>query len=121
QAPAMTDVRKGQAPAQLSREEFGERYRTAFHDPAFAPERAAIARIEQIAWLAYKDERKSPVTRKAGPGYADPGYDLSVDWIAAREAIEAAAARQADPAGPSRVLMVIGSARNDGTCPGEIS
>ncbi len=120
-ASKMTEIRKGQAPGPISREEFGVRYRTSFRDPAFAPEKEAIERIEQIAWLAYADGRKSPITRKAGPGYADPDYDLSVDWIAAREAIDAAQAIQANPASPSKVLLVNGSTRNDGTCPGEIS
>ena len=117
----MTDVRKGQAPGQLSRTEFGERYRAAFRDPAFAAEKPAIERLEQIAWLAYKDERKAPVTRKAGPGYADPDYDLSVDWLAAHDAIAAAQARQADPTSDPTVLVIIASARNDGSCPGEVS
>ena len=117
----MTEARKGQAPGQLSRTEFGERYQSSFRDPAFAAEKEALGRIEQIAWLAYKDERKSPVTRKAGPGYADPDYDLSVDWLAAHDAIAAAQAQQADATSQSRVLMVIGSSRNDGSCPGEIS
>ncbi|HEY9023324.1 MAG TPA: flavodoxin family protein [Burkholderiaceae bacterium] len=117
----MTDIRKGQAPGQISRAEFGERFQSSFRDPAFQAEKAALDRIEEIAWLAYKGERKAPVTRKAGPGFADPDYDLSVDWLAARDAIDAARARQADPASPPRVLMVVGSARNDGSCPGEIS
>jgi multimeric flavodoxin WrbA len=117
----MTEARKGQAPGQLSRAEFGERYQASFRDPAFQAEKDALGRIEEIAWLAYKAERKSPVTRKAGPGYADPGYDLSVDWLAAKDAVAAAQATQADPASPSRVLVVIGSSRNDGSCPGEIS
>ena len=117
----MTDVRKGQAPGQISRTEFGQRFQSAFRDPAFQAEQEALVRIEQIAWLNYKAERKAPVTRKAGPGHADPDYDLSVDWLAARDAIAAAQAQQADPASAPRVLMVIGAARNDGSCPGEIS
>ena len=117
----MTEPRKGQAPDLISRAEFSDRYQASFRDPAFAPEKEAIARIEQIAWLAYKDERKAPVTRKAGPGYADPDYDLSVDWLATHDAIAAAQATQADATSPSRVLVIIGSARNDGSCPGEIS
>ncbi len=117
----MTEARKGQAPGQLSRSEFSERYQASFHDPAFAAEKEALVRIEQIAWLAYKDERKSPVTRKAGPGYADPDYDLSVDWIAAHDAIAAAQAAQSDVTSSSRVLLINGSSRNDGSCPGEIS
>ena len=117
----MTDVRKGQAPGQLSRAEFGRRYQDSFRDPAFQAEKEALVRIEEIAWLAYKAGRKAPVTRKAGPDYADPDYDLSVDWLAARDAVAAAQAAQADPASSSRVLMIIGAARNDGSCPGEIS
>ena len=117
----MTDIRQGQAPGQLSRAEFGERYQAAFRDPAFQAEKEALARIEEIAWLAYKAERKAPVTRKAGPGFADPDYDLSVDWLAARDAVAAAQAAQGDPASPSRVLVINGSSRNDGSCPGEVS
>src|SRR5207253_6412573 len=48
-------------------------------------------------------------------------YDLSVDWLRARERIAAAAARWADPASPTRALVICGSPRNDGTCPGEMS
>jgi multimeric flavodoxin WrbA len=117
----MTEVRRGQSPGQLSRAEFSERYQSSFRDPAFQSEKQALVRIEEIAWLNYKAERKSPVTRKAGPGYADPDYDLSVDWLAAKDAIAAAQATQADVTSQSRVLMIIGSSRNDGSCPGEIS
>jgi hypothetical protein len=38
----------------------------------------------QIAWDGYCKARKSPITRKAGNEFADPGYDLSVDWLATR-------------------------------------
>ena len=61
------------------------------------------------------------MTRKAGPGYADPDHDLSVDWLAAHDAVAAAQATQADATSQARVLVIIGSARNDGSCPGEIS
>jgi multimeric flavodoxin WrbA len=117
----MTDVRKGQAPGQLARDEFAIRFRNRFADPAFRTEDAALERLEQIAWDAYSEGRKAPTTRKAGPGYADPDYDLSVDWIAAKERIDAARARWGDPASTSRVLVVCGASRNDGTCPGEMS
>jgi len=117
----MTKVRKGQAAETLSRDAFGERYRAAFADPAFDAEKAAIARLEDIAWLAYDEGRKAPVTRAAGPGYADPTYELSVDWLSTKQALAEAQAQWSDPASPSRVLLICGSARNDGTCPGEIS
>jgi multimeric flavodoxin WrbA len=117
----MTEVRKGQAQDTLSREEFGARFRRSFYDPAFDEERDSIARLEAIAWDAYHEERKSPRTHPAGPGYADPGYELSDEWRATRERLQQAQAAWADPATPSRVLVVCGSPRNDGTCPGEMS
>jgi multimeric flavodoxin WrbA len=117
----MTDIRKGQAPAPLSRSSFHERFMQSFVDPAFRAEDEAITRVEQIAWEAYQEGRKAPFTRKAGPGYADPDYDLSVDWLEAKSRIDRAAAAWKDPASASRVLLVCGSSRNDGTCPGEIS
>ena len=117
----MTEIRKGQAPATLSRTAFHERFMKSFMDPAFRAEDMAISRVEAIAWDAYEEGRKSPVTRKAGPGYADPDYDLSVEWLETRERIEKAQTVWSDPATPSRVLLICGSSRNDGTCPGEIS
>ena len=117
----MTDVRKGQWPGTLPRGTFAERFRNQFVDPAFAAEGDAIERLERIAWDAYAEGRKAPITRKAGPGYADPDYELSVDWIRAKERIDRARTTWADPATPSRVLVIVGASRNDGTCPGEMS
>jgi len=117
----MTEVRKGQAPAKLSREAFGERYRESFMDPAFDGERAAIGRLEQIAWHAYEEGRKAPVTRPIGPGAADPGYETAVEWLETRDAIRAAQRGWGEAGAPSRVLLVCASPRNDGSCPGEIS
>jgi len=117
----MTEVRKGQAGGMLGRDEFGRRFRNHFGDPAFDAERESIARLEAIAWHGYHEERKSPRAHPAGPGYADPGYALSDEWRATKERLERAQAVWADPATPSRVLVVCGSPRNDGTCPGEMS
>ena len=90
-------------------------------DPAFRAEEEAIRHLEDIAWDAYQEGRKSPVTRKAGPGYANPDYDLSVEWLQTKTRIENAQASWENPTSPSRVLLICGSARNDGTCPGEVS
>ena len=117
----MTDVRKGQMPPELTREQFSARFRDDFYDPAFRAAEDAVARLEEIAWHAYKEDRKAPVTRKAGPGYADPDYDLSVEWIEASERLKAAEKKQKDPSTPSRVLLICASPRSDGTCPGEMS
>jgi multimeric flavodoxin WrbA len=120
-APDDVDVRKGQAEPFLSREEFRRRWLTTFYDPAFKAEAAAIERLEAIAWEAYHDARKAPLTQAAGPEFKDPSYKLSLEWLDARRRIRAAAARQADPASPRRVLVICGASRNDQTCPGEMS
>lgn len=93
----------------------------SFVDPAFKVEGDALARLEDIAWDAYKEGRKSPVTRKAGSAFADPDYDLSVEWLATRAKLKKAESAWHKSATTSRVLLICGSARNDGTCPGEIS
>ena len=117
----MTRIRTGQAGDVLSREEFHRRFTERFRDPAFQPEQDAIARLETIAWQALQDNRKAPVTRPAGPGFADPDYALSVEWRATSDRLKEAQRRWADAATRSRVLLVCGSARNDGSCPGEVS
>ncbi|MFC5496582.1 flavodoxin family protein [Caenimonas terrae] len=117
----MSTVRKGQAPAPLARNEFHLRFMQSFYDPAYQAESAALGRLEEIAFQAYQQGRKAPRTAKAGPGFADPDYDLSIEWRATRDKLIAAQQRWGEPASPSRVLLVCGSSRNDGTCPGEIS
>lgn len=114
-------ARTGQAPGTLGRQEFGERFRQRFYDPAFDAEREALQRIEQIAWQAYDEGRKAPLTAKAGPGYDDPEYELSVQWSETSQRLKQAQARWGERDGPSRVLLVNCSPRNDGTCPGEMS
>jgi multimeric flavodoxin WrbA len=117
----MIDIRKGQAPPRLARSVFSTRFRATFIDPAFRAEDESIARLEEIAWLAYTEGRKAPFTEKAGPGYADPEYDLSIEWKETKRRIDEAQRGWSDPTTASRVLLICGSARNDGTCPGEIS
>ena len=117
----MIKIHKGQAPAVLNRSDFHDRFMQSFMDPAFRPEDEALARLEDVAWDAYKEGRKAPVTRKAGKAFADPDYDMSVEWLENRARINKAAAAWKKPSTPSRVLLICGSSRNDGTCPGEIS
>ena len=113
--------REGQAPGKLTREVFRERFLQSYMDPAYRVEDAALARLESVAWDAFEQGRKSPVTRKAGAGYADPDYDLSVEWLATRQKLDSAQEKWEDKTTSPRVLLVCGSARNDGSCPGEIS
>ena len=118
---ARIKVRKGMPSVQLTKALFAERLKERFYDPAFAPLQAEIARIVDAAWDGYDNSRKSPRTRPAGPGYADPKYELSAEWTAARAAVRAAERRQKSPASGSRILLINGSPRSDQTCPGEMS
>ncbi|HEY4056739.1 MAG TPA: flavodoxin family protein, partial [Kofleriaceae bacterium] len=113
-------IRKGTPSVELTREEFRARFRSQFVDPAFDKVSDALAKIEEVAWDGYKNHRKAPRTQKAGEGFADPDYDLSVDWLAARAAIAEAKALH-ESSEQLRILLVIGSARNEHTCPGERS
>jgi multimeric flavodoxin WrbA len=119
--PDSPEVRQGQAPQPLARNEFHLQFMRSFADPRFEPLNAALAQVEEVAWKNYQEGRKAPVTQKAGSEFADPDYDLSVDWKATRDSLLAAEQRQKDPQTRSRVLLIIGAARNDGSCPGEIS
>jgi hypothetical protein len=113
-------VRKGQPSVALSREAFARRLRGRFYDPAFDAVQPELDRIVDIAWESYHEYRKSPRTRKAGPGFANPDYDLPIEWLETRERILQAARQQQDRGRPSRVLLVSAAARNDQTCPGEM-
>lgn len=119
----MFDVkaRKSNEPWKLSREEFRRRFQKKYIDPWFNEHRDKIDDLEEVAWKAYLDGRKAPLTRKAGDEFQIPDYDLSLEWLEAREAIKEAQEIHTDPLGPSRVLLIIASDRNDHTCPGEIS
>ncbi len=117
----MVVVRKGMPPVKLDEREFKRRFLSRFYDPAFEPLQAELDRVADAAWDGYSHSRKAPRTVKAGPGFADPDYDLSVEWIAARQAIDDAQRRHADVSGASRILLINGSSRNEHTCPGEMS
>ena len=113
--------RKGMPSPRLGEGEFRKRFLDQFVDPAFAPLKAELDKVAEVAWDGYSNSRKSPVTKKAGKGYADPEYDLSVDWIAAKAAIDAARAEHDDKQQPPCILIVNCSSRSEHTCPGEMS
>lgn len=114
-------VRKGMPDVQLSRKEFERRFRSRFQDPAFKANEEALKAIVETAWNGYDEYRKSPVKRPAGAGFAVPEEELSVEWLETRARIMEAEARQKNPNGPGRVLIVNGSMRSDQSCPGEMS
>jgi multimeric flavodoxin WrbA len=114
------DVRKGQGDVKLTREEFERRVRERFYDPEFERVSAQIADVVDVAWKSYDEYHKSPRTRKAGPGFANPDFELPVEWFETREEIQHAARQYADTTRRGRVLIVSGAARHDQTCPGEM-
>ncbi|HEY5799069.1 MAG TPA: flavodoxin family protein [Burkholderiaceae bacterium] len=117
----MTPVRKGQFTGKIKRDEFQLRFHANYKQAEYDGVRDALARIEEVAWNNYVQGRKPAATEKAGPGHADPDYDLSTEWKAAHDRLLQAEQRQKDPATRSRVLLICSSHRNDGTCPGEMS
>src|SRR6185503_9162151 len=113
--------RKGQLDVQLSRAEFGRRFRAAFFDPQFVGVFDHVDALEETAWNAYEKGRKAPRTVRAGVAFADPDYQLSVEWLETRKRVHEAQRSHARRTGPARVLIIDASPRNDQTCPGEMS
>ncbi len=114
-------VRKGMPSVALTKDQFARRARERFVDPAFEPLQGEIDRIIEAAWNGYHAGRKAPHTRTAGPRFADPDYDLSVDWIRSRDAIARAERQQRSSRSRSRILLINGSSRSDQSCPSEMS
>jgi multimeric flavodoxin WrbA len=115
------DVRKGMPERKISREAFERRFQSQFIDPIFGSLNQELQAITDAAWDAYADGRKAPLTRKAGPGFADPDYEIATDWLVARDSIANAQRQHGDPDGPARILLINGSSRTEHTCPGEMS
>lgn len=117
----MVEVRKGMPSVQLDEQEFKRRFLSRFYDPAFEPLANELAKVADAAWDGYRHSRKAPRTVKAGASFADPDYDISVEWLDAQRAIKDAQKRFEDKSGPSRILLINGSSRSEHTCPGEMS
>ncbi len=112
--------RKGMPSPRLNEGEFRKRFLAQFQDRAFDSLAGELDSIATAAWDAYSHSRKAPRTRKAGAEFADPDYDLAVDWLAARAAIADAQRRHDDRSKPA-ILLINCSSRSEHTCPGEMS
>ncbi|MCD6042513.1 MAG: NADPH-dependent reductase [Burkholderiales bacterium] len=117
----MTSVRRLTQYVPLTREEFRRRFFEKFYDPAFDDVQAELEKVCERAWDGYIQYRKSPRTQAAGGEFADPAFQLPVEWLRTRTAIREAETRQRSPASPSRILIVSGATRSEHTCPGEAS
>ena len=63
-------ARTGSDSPRLDEQEFRRRFLSQFQDDAYASLQTELDRVAAAAWDAYAHQRKSPHTRKAGPGYA---------------------------------------------------
>ena len=100
---ARVKARTGMPSVALDKAEFARRVRRRFYDPAFKSVEQEIERIIEVAWDGYNDSRKSPRTKPAGKGYADPSYELSVEWSEASRAIKRAERQQKLTSSKSRI------------------
>jgi multimeric flavodoxin WrbA len=115
------EIRKGQTDWPMPREEFEKRMRQRFYDPDFDGLRNEIDRLIAIAWKNYEQTDKNPIKRKAGEEFSDPEYELSVEWLEARQRIHDAQAQHDSANSRARILLICAASRNDKTCPGEMS
>ncbi|HEX9146369.1 MAG TPA: NAD(P)H-dependent oxidoreductase [Candidatus Binatia bacterium] len=114
-------IRKGMPSVQLTKKEFAERFRSRFYDPVFDEVSSEIETIIEKAWDGYSHYRKSPRARRAGDRFADPDFELPLEWLKTRKAIQLAGQRQKAQQSASRILLINGSSRSDQSCPGEMS
>ena len=106
QAP---EPRTGMPDVHLDEAEFRKRFLNQFADPRFAEASESLDRIATIAFRNYIDGRKAPHSSPAGEGYADPSYELSDQWRAAKAAVDQAQHEFEDPDQPPCILIVNGS------------
>lgn len=112
-------IRKGQPDTQLTKEQFFTEFKKSFFDHSFRTMDVEIERLADIAYLNYLDHNKAPYTTKAGDEFADPNYNLSVEWLETRNRL--LEAEKNHDKTPSRILIINASPRNEHTCPDEIS
>ncbi|MEO6221890.1 MAG: NAD(P)H-dependent oxidoreductase [Vicinamibacterales bacterium] len=115
------DVRRQSEFVPLTRDEFRARFFARFYDPVFDEVATELEQVFAKAWDSYSVYRKSPRRTLAGPEFAEPDFELPIEWLKTRAEIAKAQQRQQDSTSPSRILIVNGSTRSEHTCPGEIS
>src|SRR5664280_3877165 len=91
---AKITVRKGMPSVQLDKAEFKKRFLARFYDPDYEPLKRELDKILDAAWITYDEYHKSPRTKKAGPGFADPNFDVPAEWLATRANDHAAERKQ---------------------------
>ena len=91
---AQPAVRRQTEWVPLTKEQYRERFYARFYDPAFDGVKAELEKVFEKAWDGYIAYRKSPRKVAAGKGYADPGFELPIEWLKARAEIGRASCRE---------------------------
>ena len=70
----MTDIkiRKGMPDVQINKELFAKRFRDRFFDPDFDAANDEIAKVIDLAWVAYDEYHKNPRKTLGGKEFSDP-------------------------------------------------
>jgi len=116
----MLSPRKGMPSPRLNAAEFRKRFLSQFQDPSFEQLASELDKIAAAAWTPTTAIARVRARRKAGSEFADPNYELSVDWLKARAAIANAQRRYEERSTPA-ILLINCSSRSEHTCPGEMS
>lgn len=103
-------VRTGQGSTGLARLGFERRYRAQLVDPAIDAAKPEVDRLTAIVWETCEDGRKSPHSRKDGPGFADPEHEFSLERLETRAVIQEAHRRFENTRTKSRTLLISASA-----------
>ena len=112
-------VRTGQTDMSVDREKFDGRFDAHFYDPAFDVVRQELDRVRDVAWDGYTSTARARARGRPGQGFADPDFELPVEWLAraARDPRRASSASD-DPRRRARILLVCGARAQRPDLPG---
>ena len=117
-----SDVRKGQGSTQIDKIEFAAPLPPAVPRSRVRCRGAGDRAPDRSPGRPTTATARRRARARPGRGFADPDYELSVEWLAARAAHRGRGAAPARSRGAPRACSCIcGSPRNDETCPGEMS
>lgn len=102
----------------LGNTEFTTRFRASLVDPAYRSEDPSTAHREEIAWHAHTERRDAPSPQMPQSRSVAEQFALSSARIITKLRIDNAQLRWSDAASPSQVLLVCGTAGEDGSDPG---
>ncbi len=114
-------VRKQSKYVPLTKEQYRVRFNDRFYDPEFDKVRAELGKVFEIAWDGYINYRKSPRKKPAGRGFVKKNFEVPIEWLKTKAAIDSAERAHKKSESPTRILIVNGASRSEHSCPGEIS